>query len=215
MVVSMCLVATAMGAPGDTWILPIDHTEGGGLNVMPGIGWNGTNALQGAGMDGVRRVYWSTTNIALASGAPSLPASTELYTMEYYEPNGGSHGWQPIESRFNGGTETYPIEPGIPWAGEYGTNHQYIGAWDAAGIGAWHAAGPGPHTPQDATFNCLGDSGIYMWLKQGSQLYVKWDYPWSIDNTVSAVRLTQITPEPASGLLLVLGGAVLLRRRGR
>jgi len=210
----MCLAVTAMAAPGDTWILPIDHTEGGGLNVVAGIGWNGTDALQGAGMDGVRRVYWNTLNIAQASGAASLPTSTEQYTIEYFRPNGGTHAWQPIESRFNGGTETFPIEPNIPWAGEYGTNHQYIGAWDGGTNGAWVNAGPGPHTPQDATYNCLGDSGIYMWLTQGSQLYVKWDYGWSIDNTVSAIRLTQITPEPVSALLLLLG-APLLRRRGQ
>jgi hypothetical protein len=53
-----------------------------------------------------------------------------------------------------------------------------------------------------------------MWLKKGSWLYAKWDYGWDIDHTWSAIRLTQVTPEPASALLLLLG-LPLLRRKAR
>lgn len=213
LLVVLAAATTAFAAAGDSWILPIDHTEGGGLTAMPGIGWNGTDALQGAGPDGVRRVYWNTLNVVQPTGAAALPASTELYTMEYFKPAGGTHQWQPIESRISGGTEIWPNDPSIPWAGMWGSNHQYIAAWEGGAAGTWCAAGAGPHTPESDAYTA-GANGIYMWLHSGSQLYVKWDYGWSIDNTVSAIRLTQITPEPVSALLLLLG-LPLLRRKAR
>ena len=52
-----------------------------------------------------------------------------------------------------------------------------------------------------------------MWLMKGSWMYAKWDFGWDITRCWSAIRLTQITPEPASALLLLLGAPLLLRRK--
>lgn len=202
-----CLAAPVMAAPGDQWILPVAERQGGGWTELPGAGYNGESAWRASGMDGVRRALWKTDNT-------SMPTTTELYTIEYFVPTAGVNNWQPIESIINGSAgEAWPVDANIPWVGAWGTNHQYIGAYDPGTAGTWKATGAGPHTPESADYNA-GPNGIYMWLKQGSWLYVKWDFGWSIDNTVSAIRLTQITPEPASALLLLLAAPVLLRRRG-
>ena len=111
--------------------------------------------------------------------------------------------------------ETYPMESGIPWVGAYGTNHQYIGSEFSDGDrGLWVATGLGPHTPESNDYNA-GANGIYMWLKDQSWLYAKWDFPWGIDRTWSALRVTQITPEPATLALVGLGTLVITFKRRR
>lgn len=196
---------------GDTYILPIHHRDGGGWVEYPGAGYGGTSAWGASGPDGVRRVYWEL------SGAP---ATTELYIIEAFAPTAGGTNWQPIESQFKGvNGETYPMEPLIPWAGAWGTNHQYIGS-EGDLSGTWKATGPGPHTPESADYNA-GANGIYMWLTNGSWLYAKWDFGWPINRSWSALRLTQVTgeyiPEPSSLMALVAGLAglagVAIRRR--
>lgn len=206
----MGLVGMLSGAvlanPGDQWILPLE-LQGGGWTTYPGAGYGGADAYGANTMDGVRRAYWKTSDPA----GNGMPSTTELYSIEWWRPTSGAVDWQPIESQFNGSAgETYPIEPNIPWVGAFGTNHQYIGAENGT-PGAWVSTGPGPHTPETADYNS-GANGTVMWLTHGSWLYAKWDFPWAINHTWSAIRLTQITPEPASLLLLGLGG-LLLRKR--
>ncbi len=209
--VVLATTGVAFAVPGEQWILPIHHRDGGGWVEHPGSGYGGTSAWEGNTIDGVRRVYWELSGTG-SLGNP-VDATTELYTIEWWRPLTGPAGWQPIESQFKGiNGETWPMEPLIPWAGAYGTNHQYIGAENGT-PGQWVATGPGPHTPEDATYTA-SPNGTYMWLTNGSWLYVKWDFGWPIEHTWSALRLTQITPEPASALLLLLG-APLLRRRSR
>jgi len=200
------LFAAGAAANAASWILAIHHRDGGGWTEYPGAGYGGTSAWEGSGMDGVRRVYWSLEG----SG---VPAGTNLYSIEFFRPTQGASDWQPIESQFNGGGgESYPMEPGIPWAGAWGTNHQYIGA-EGGTPGDWKATGPGPHTPEGPDYNA-GANGIYMWLKETSWLYAKWDYPWSITHSWSAIRITLI-PEPSSLVALLAGlpALALLRRR--
>ncbi|MBI4578209.1 MAG: hypothetical protein HY718_00810, partial [Planctomycetes bacterium] len=79
--------------------------------------------------------------------------------------------------------------------------------------GNWKGTGPGPQAPASADFNAPGN-GIYVWLDKDASLYAKWNFPWDIHRAWSAVRVTQITPEPASALLLLLG-LPLLRRKAR
>lgn len=212
-------VAPALAAPGDSWILPIDHTLGGGFTPSHGAGYAGGAAIDASGPDAVRRVYWQTNNVIPVGGAPAaMPTTTELYTIQFYGPTippaSGGTDWQPIDSQFNGSAgETWPMEPGIPWNGMFGTNHQYIGS-DGALDAVWHATGPGPHTPESAAPDA-GANGIYMWLQGGtSWLYAKWDYPWSIHRSWSAIELTQVTPEPTTlGVLALMSPLVLMRRR--
>lgn len=210
-----CLATATMGAVGETWILPIHHRDGGGWTEVPGAGYGGASAWQGSGIDGVRRVYWELSGIG-SMGNP-VPSTTELYTIEAFTPTSwpGKMDWQPIESQIKGvDGEAYPMESLIPWAGMWGTNHQYVGS-NAGAAGTWVSAGPGPHSPESADYNA-GASGIYMWLGghgSPSWLYAKWDFGWPIERTWSALRVTQITPEPASALLLMLAAPMLLGRK--
>lgn len=203
-------VATpALAAPGESWILPIHHRDGGGWTTLAGAGYAGSDAYQASGMDGVRRVYWELSGVGSKGNLPDPTVKT--YTIKFFAPTTGPGNWQPIESQINGaGGETFPIDAGIPWAGMWGTNHQYIGS-DFGPAGAWKAAGLGPHTPDSDDYTA-GANGDRMWLKSGSWLYAKWDYGWSIDRAWSAIEVTQ-TPEPASMLLLAIGGAAIFGRK--
>ena len=167
------------------------------------------------GTNGSARVYWELSGNATNSGRP-VPTSTEQYTLEFFGTTEvGHNGFDPVESQFNGAAgETFPIDSDIPWAGEFGTNHQYV-ATDGTDDGQFHSLGPGPHTPDTASFNATGN-GIYMWLTAGSWLYAKYDFGFPIDRSWSALRLTQVTgvvPEPASGVLMLLGGVLMIRQR--
>jgi len=217
------VASPALANPGDQWILGIDHINNeGSFTSYLGAGYAGVqssgnpiyvgNAYGRAGTDGVARVYWELSGLSVNHLRP-VPATAELYRVEFYGTTEvGHNNWQPVESQFNGAAgEGFPFEPGIPWAGQFGTNHQYIAA-DGADDGLWHVLGPGPQ----ADTNPPAD-GTMLWLKSGSWLYSKWDFPFAIDRTWSALRLTQITgiPEPASGLLMLLGGVFMVARRSR
>lgn len=206
-VATMCTSAVTVTAA--SWILPIADRQGGGWTEYAGAGYNGTSAWGASTMDGVRRVYWKTDNIG-------LPAGTNLYYIEAFGCTAGGTGWQPIESQINGSAgEVYPMDPNIPWAGMWGTNHQYIGS-DGANTGTWLATGPGPHTPESADYNA-GANGTMMWLKPGSWLYAKWDFGWDINRAWSAIRITEVNPipEPSSLLALLAGlpALAIFRRR--
>jgi len=203
-IVLTVLLATglAMAAPGDSWILPIQRTDGN-FTTLTGAGYNGTDAIRGTGADGVRRVYW-------AMGAQAgMPASMELFTIEFFVPTTGPLNWQPIETA-NVGEQEGQMNAMIPWAGQFGTNHQWVGSENGT-PGTWKSTGPGPQAPVSADYNAAGN-GIYVWLNKDAQLYAKWNYPWDIDRAWSALRVTQVTPEPASAMLLLLG-LPLLRRK--
>lgn len=206
----------ALGNVGDWWILPIDRLDGGGFTTLAGVGYDGTDAQQGSGIDGVRRVWWNTNNVYESSLGATYPTDAQLFTVEAYLPTSGPLNWQPIETQYNGyAGDTFPIEPNIPWAGQFGTNHQWLGS-EGPGAGTWKPSGPGPQGPTDADFNAPGN-GTFMWMTGGSVLYAKWDYPFAIDRAWSMVRITQATPEPSSLVLLGIGivafGAVKSRRR--
>ncbi len=192
----------ALAAPGDSWILPIDRLDGS-FTILTGAGYGGSNAVQGTGIDGVRRVWWAMGN------QPGMPATKELFTVEFFVPLQGPLNWQPIETA-NVGEAEGAMNAVIPWAGQWGTNHMWLGSENGT-RGTWKSTGPGPQAPVDATYTAAGN-GIYVWLDKDASLYAKWNFGWDIDRAWSALRVTQITPEPASALLLLLG-APLLRRR--
>ena len=186
---------TAMGYPGDQWILPIDHRDGGGYVGWGGAGYDGTTAYEAIGADPVRRVYWAMNGQSVSNTV--FPITTEQYTIEWFQPTTGGTDWQPIEGNLRGnpgiaGSDAL-MDPIVPWAGAYGQNHQWIGAQGSDGTpGSWTTTGLGPHTP-DSTSYTAGPNGIYMWLTRGAYLYAKWDFSFSIDHTWSALRLTQVT----------------------
>jgi hypothetical protein len=217
--------SAALAAPGDVWILGIDHINNqGSFTTYSGAGYSGPqssgnatftgNAYGRGGTDGTARVYWELSGLSVNNSTP-VPGTTELYKVEFFGTTEvGHNNWQPVESQFNGaGGEGFPFEAGIPWAGQFGTNHQYIAA-DGADDGLWHVLGPGPQADTSSPAD-----GTMLWLKSGSWMYSKWDFPFAIDRSWSALRLTQVTgvPEPGSivlGIFSFMGiGAVVWSRR--
>jgi len=209
--------ASAMARPGERWILQIHHRDdpNDGLWVeYPGAGYGGGSAW---GRDSCscpwlssgdwRRIYWELSGKGDLGNDP--PTTAQMYQIEFYYPTVGDGDWQPIESQFYGaGGEPFPYwcypEMGdgsgnCPsgsyrlWAGAWGTNHQWIGSEFLNGTpGTWKPTGPGPQVPESDSFTA-GPNGVAMWLKRGSWLYAKWDFPWEISRTWSALRLTQVT----------------------
>jgi len=204
------VASPALAAVGETWILPIHHRDGGGWTEYPGAGYEGTSAWEGRGWDGVRRAYWELSGTGSMGNEP--PEEVSLYTIEVWAPTSGATQWQPIESQLHGIIgETHPMEPGIPWAGQYGTNHQWIGS-DGYNDGQWHQAGPGPQVPNSPDFYAPGAApdSFYMWLKRGSWMYAKWDFGWPITRAWSVLRLTQITSaSPSAGACCLIDGSCL------
>lgn len=205
-VLALLLATTAaFAAPGQSWVLPISQLQGSGWTELAGAGYNGTSAWQGTGFSGERRVYWAMGNQA------GMPSTMELFTVEFFVPTTGPLNWQPIETA-NVGENEGQMNAVIPWAGQWGTNHQYVGSENGT-PGTWKTTGPGPQAPVDATYTAAGN-GITMWMNKDASLYAKWNFGWDIDRAWSAIRVTQVTPEPASALLVLLG-LPLLRRKSR
>lgn len=216
----------AEAAYGDQWVLQIHHLDNSGaFTLQPGTGYagafssgnaaySGLSAL-GPSTDGVARVYWELSGLAVNTGNP-VPATTEQYTLEFYAPTDvGHNGFNPVESQFKGAAgETFPVEPLIPWNGQFGTNHQYVAADSQDPGGVFLPLGPGPQAPVDETLAAAGN-GSRMWLTSGSWLYAKYNFPFPIDRSWSALRLTQVTPEPASAIALLSIGALAAVRRRR
>jgi hypothetical protein len=194
---------TAVAAPGDQWIVGIHHIDNqGAFATFAGAGYSGAQSSgaaqyvgnsygfnNGGSPVGVNRVYWELSGNSVNNNTP-VPTTTELYKLEFYGTSEAGHNsWQPVESQFHGSAgETYPVDSGIPWAGQFGTNHQYIAA-GGFNDGAWHTLGPGPQADTTAPAD-----GTMMWLTASSWLYAKWDFTFAIDRSWSALRLTQVTP---------------------
>ncbi|MEX2169661.1 MAG: PEP-CTERM sorting domain-containing protein [Pirellulales bacterium] len=229
--VGLALLATAATPTnaniGDQWILQIHHLDNSGaFTLQPGTGYaglfssgnaafTGTSVL-GPASDGVARVYWELSGLSIGTLRP-VPTTTEQYTLEFYDPTDvGHNGFNPVESQFRGAAgETFPNEPLIPWAGAFGTNHQFI-ARDGADSGTFLQLGPGPQAPVDASFGAA-PNGFNMWLTSGSWMYAKYNFPFPIDRSWSALRVTQVTgiPEPSTVILAGIGviGLGIVRRR--
>lgn len=205
---AVSLACTALAAPGDQWILGIDHLDNpsnGVFTTLTGAGYSGPqssgnptysgNAYRysnGGTADGVARVIWNFTGNSTNNNTP-VPTTTELYSIEFYGTPVGAGSYQPIESQFHGIVgENYPKDTAIPWNGNFGTNHQWMKT-DLKNLGQWNVAGPGPQAPESPAANA-GGNGNYMWLTAGSWLYAKWNFSFGVDRSWSAIRLTQVTP---------------------
>lgn len=196
-IITMLSVAsTAFGNIGDSWVLPA-IVHGGNLTVYPGEGGDGTPAYD---VTAPAQVYWMTAGT-------TMPTTTELYEIWYYQPAVGNHSWQVIESQIGGtSAEQYPIDPRIPWVGQDGVSHQYGGAFGGT-PGQWNLIEDGPHLPFPHQ----------MWLIGGtSGLYSDWSgSSWPVSGTVGALKLVQVTPEPTTALFVLLGLPLLRRGHKR
>jgi len=192
----------AIADPGDQWILGIHHiNEFPGFTQYTGAGYSGPKSSGDGNFDGnayghtggagdISRVYWELSGNSVNTGH-AVPSAAQLYKIEYYAPTAGGHtDYQVVESQFHGIVgEEWPIDSHIPWAGQFGTNHQWIKANNFFD-GNWHAMGTGPQVDTTSPAD-----GTMMWLTAGSWLYAKWDQPFGPTNRAwSALRLTQITP---------------------
>ena len=215
--VSAALPGVAAGAPGATYILPILRTQDGGANgfeQVPGAGYNGSTAVRHVTNPGqenggdIARIYWQL------DGAP---VDARLYTVEWWDPTAGPDQFHLVEEQFRGSAgEVRPIDPQIPWNGAFGTNHMYLSTQTGlSGAGEWRFAGPGPQGPENDQPNA-GPNGQYMWLRNGSQIYAKWDFAFGtpIDRTYAELRLTEV-PEPALGAAVITSLPFVLRGRRR
>lgn len=186
------LVALSGAAMANAWIVGAP-TEFNGNNwvTQTGAGYNGGDAYSHNGTAGdIARAYWQFDFSDMSDAA-------FLANVWVYIPTAGTMtGYQPVEVLYSGADEN-----GNPWAGQYGTNHQWIAKdWNSGAAGSWMQLGPGPQTP---------DGGSQVYVKKGSKLFVKFDFPWAINNTVSAVALTtngdSPVPEPSSLVALLAG----------
>lgn len=212
-----------MASPSGTQtVLKIDHTQDGTFTSFPG-GPNGDDAEAHTGQAGdIARVYWVVPN--------SVDPSPELYNIQWWNPVGANNAFQPFEVQYNGvAGDSSGFDPNIPWHGQFGTNHQYVSNNGTNLTGQYDTTGPGPQSPGDASDGTQSGSGFpanpqqadgtSVWLKPGSEIFVKWDfgfYTSPTTNAVSDLLLTQVTqtPEPTSlSLLALVGGTALCRRR--
>jgi hypothetical protein len=202
---AMLITAPLYANVGDSWILPIDHLNGS-FTTLPGAGYNGTDAVEGVGVNAYRSIWWKMNS------QPGMPSTMELFSVDFFVPTSGGLDWQLLETA-NVGEQEQTYNTVIPWTGLHNINHQELQTGDdGSHRGQWKAAGPGPQAPASPDYNA-GAQGTYVWLDKDAALYAQWDFAssWPVARAWSAIRVTQITPEPASVILLLLGIPLLKR----
>jgi hypothetical protein len=167
--------------------------------------------------------YGYTNNFGASPSATieiPLPAGMESgwhqYDVYQWDPNVHSTQWHVVDIAGNG---TMGPSASEPWAGQFGTNHQYIQN-PQSNQGGWVQLGPGPQTDSS------NDGGYGVWMNptsgEGGAPYLQIHY-LGFENTpesFDAIRVVQIdaVPEPGTLALLAAGGAavlLLIRRRRR
>jgi autotransporter-associated beta strand protein len=220
------LVRSTLAAAGDQYILPVDHFEQslnfeeipnvGAVETAPGVhssAWqHETNPGNEFGGD-LSRIYWKV-NI------PSLPVEPRLYALEWWDATPGTdNDFHVIESIFNGiAGDPGGVNPAVPWGGQFNTNKQWMKTnVSSSGGGLWRQAGGGPQAPSSPDFvvsggnvsNSAGNPGSnppvsFMWLKQDSLLFAKWDFHvvnpngTIINRTKAELSLNVITVAPST-----------------
>ncbi len=162
----------------------------------------------------------ATIIIPLPAG---LPAGAHVYNVYQWDPSAHTTQWHVVDIAADGTLNNNPDHSqatGIPWAGQFGTNHQYLqNPQDGAGknLGDWLKLGPGPQS--DATLD--GGSGVWINPSTGNGYpYLQIHYlgfenaPESFD-AIRVVQIDGVVPEPASGLIMLVGGVLMAVRRRR
>ncbi|GMV96647.1 MAG: hypothetical protein AMXMBFR83_10090 [Phycisphaerae bacterium] len=182
--------------------------------------WDG-NLQVGAGDNSYGGGYRYVTNWGASGPAaarvryylPNVPAGVNLYAVYAWSPSANSTQWHPINIAADG-TENFAQN--IPWAGQFGTNKQWLG-FDVHNEGGWLQLGPGPQS--DPTAGSPGPNAgklVYINGSTGQQPYLYVEYqPW-FNNPIAfdAVRVVLI-PEPATIAGMGLLGLLAMRRRRR
>ncbi|MGQ9809156.1 MAG: PEP-CTERM sorting domain-containing protein [Armatimonadota bacterium] len=215
---AIALLAGAAGTAsawqyGDAWIIttyelvkPEKWVREGNGGPGPGGGavyhWT-------AGFDGEARVRWRFDSSVHHGDAPT---TAELFRVWTWVPKNDANpfnAYNPIEVSFDGIVdEEGSMNPNIPWAGQFGTNHQWLNR-NLANQGDWVLAGTGPQAPAPGLV--YAKAGSYFFAKSNFGFYGPNDrYP------ASAIMI-QVVPEPGSLLAMGAGlaslGGLLLRHR--
>lgn len=204
------LFACSGSADARSWIIENYQLQDGPFYEVIGGGYNGANYHYSVSQ-GIQRAFWQFD-------FPDVSSRPALYLVEQWAPSimpGGVTGWNwlPIEVNFSGkDAEPWPYNNSIPWSGQYGQNHQWIGIDLPSELGAFQATGPGPQAPADASCGAPGN-GLFMWMRKGSWLYTKWDFPFGdMTHPITALRITELNPPPDPVCdVAALGGPIDLR----
>lgn len=212
--------ATSVFAQRQWIVYPTSYQENNWITVTGGD-YDGRDYKFYYMFDGSTRAFWDLTPencIPVAPNTDIFPVKPGMYAVEEWAPSVMPDGisswdWSPIEVTFDGpgAGEEATQNLFIPWNGQYGTNHQWIGLELGTLQGAWKAAGPGPQAPATTACTAPGN-GSQMWMKRGSTLYRKWNFGWDIVAPITALRLTEVYSDTtACSAPTAVGGAIDLR----
>lgn len=199
--------ATCAYAQYDQIVTPdqfLFQTWGGNLGFSTAGAYAGDNA---AGY-GYTLNYGATPSATIKIPLPAgMQSGWHQYDVYEWNPNVNSLQWHVVDIAADG---TMNNNPTMPWAGMFGTDHQYLQN-PQNNDGAWVKLGPGPQSDSS------NDGGYGVWINPttgNGAPYLQIHYlgfenaPESFD----AFRVVQIdaVPEPSVVALALLGGFALL-----
>ena len=213
--------ALVMSAPGafaqyDHIITPDQfqfQTWGGSLQFDTVGAYPGDNASGYGWTSSYGNAPSATVIIPLPLG---LQAGAHQYNVYQWIPTAHSVQYHAIDIAADGTMNNNPDHSpltGIPWAGQFGTDHQWLTSHQDSNpnAGGWFKLGPGPQSDSS------NDGGSGVWINPSTGLgapYLQIHYA-GFENTpesFDAIRVVQIdvVPEPSTLALGLLGGFALL-----